>query len=219
MLDFFIYVFLATSGFILMDFLLGSYEGKYYIVHALCNLLIVGITIGDVLVLYQNPELVAQISYSTYASIITYALHFYHIIWYIRKLRFDDWLHHILMIFIALPIATYFGSTRLLGHSLFYTTGLPGMIDYTLLFLVRNKFIDRMVEKKVNLYLNTYLRCPGCVIHLFLTILYFGRLTIWIDKLLALLTGILVYWNGVYFMDQVVGNYYIETNKLKTNIF
>lgn len=210
MLDFFIYVGFITFGFILIDYLLGNYKGKYYLVHSLCNLLIVGITYNDILVLYQNPDLISGLSISMYASMITYALHFYHIIWYIKKLRFDDWLHHILMIFIALPIANYFGSTRLLGHSLFYTTGLPGMIDYFLLFLVRNNCIDRMVEKRINVFLNSYIRCPGCVIHLFLTLIYLRQLDSNIDIFLATLTGLLVFWNGVYFMVQVVGNYYVE---------
>ena len=44
--------------------------------------------------------------------------------------------HHILMIGIALPIGWFVDSKSLLGYSLFFTTGLPGGIDYFLLFLV-----------------------------------------------------------------------------------
>ena len=35
------------------------------------------------------------------------------------------------------------------------------------------------------------------------------------DKMIALLTSLLVYWNGIYFMNQVVVNYSEVRNKLK----
>ena len=35
------------------------------------------------------------------------------------------------------------------------------------------------------------------------------------EKIIAILTGILVYWNGIYFMNQVVVNYSEVRNKLK----
>ena len=100
-----------------------------------------------------------------------YGLHLYHILMYIKKLRYDDWLHHGLMIFVALPIGNYFGPTKLLSHSMFYTTGLPGMVDYTCLSLVRNKKMQRLTEKKINRYLNTYIRNPGCTIHAYITLI------------------------------------------------
>jgi hypothetical protein len=209
MLHFIIYVFLLVLLFIGIDYLSSiKFSGNYYLVHCICNLLIVIITLNDVIKVYQNPLFGSEVSNAIYASILTYALHFYHIIWYFRKLRFDDWIHHGLMVFIALPIANYFGSNRLLGHSLFYTTGLPGMIDYFLLFLVRNNIIAKITEKRVNLYLNAYLRCPGCIIHSFLTFLFIQGLSNTFDIILGGLTALLVYWNGIYFMEQVVGNYH-----------
>ena len=212
MLNFIIYIFLLILLFIGVDYFSSfKFTGNYYLVHCICNFLIVLLTVNDVIELYQNPLSGNELSNSLYASLLTYSLHFYHIIWYFRKLRFDDWLHHALMVFIALPIANYFGSTRLLGHSLFYTTGLPGMIDYLLLFLVRNNILNKLTEKRVNLYLNAYLRCPGCVIHSFLTLLFVQRLTSLFDIIFGGLTGILVFWNGVYFMEQVVGNYHQVT--------
>lgn len=204
---------LSTSFFILFDYLIGNYQGKYYLTHSICNFFIVLLTFNDVITLYQNPFLAAETSLSQYASILTYGLHFYHIIYYFKKLRFDDWLHHILMVCVALPLANYFGSLRILGHSLFYLTGFPGMIDYFLLFLVRNNKIDRMTEKKINRYLNIWIRCPGCIIHSYIAFLFIFKLELVIDKFFVFITIILTYWNGVYFMDQIVGNYYIEKIK------
>jgi len=207
-------ILLLTSLFITFDYLLKNIFGKYYLVHSICNFFIVLLSISDVIKLYMNPYSAMVLSLSSYSSIIVYSLHFYHIIWYYNKLRLDDWLHHILMIFVALPIATYFGSVRLLGHSLFYTTGLPGMIDYFILFLVKNNYVNRLTQKRINLYLNCYLRNPGCTIHSFITLINIKNISNLFDILLNIITAILVYWNGVYFMEQVVGNYHLESKKL-----
>lgn len=215
MIFFLLSVVILISIFIAIDLSLGNIYGKYYFIHSICNFFIVLITASDVFNLYLNPYSTMEISLSIYASIIVYALHIYHILWYFNKLRIDDWLHHILMIFIALPIANYFGSVRLLGHSLFYTTGLPGMIDYMILFLVKNNFVDRITQKRINLYLNCYLRNPGCTIHSFITLINTFLVTNYFDIILNITTAILVYWNGIYFMEQVVGNYHIESTKLK----
>ena len=215
MIFFLLSVVILISIFIAIDLSLVNICGKYYFIHSICNFFIVLITAPDVFNLYLNPYSTMEISLSIYASIIVYALHIYHILWYFNKLRIDDWLHHILMIFIALPIANYFGSVRLLGHSLFYTTGLPGMIDYMILFLVKNNFVDRITQKRINLYLNCYLRNPGCTIHSFITLINTLLVTNYFDIILNITTAILVYWNGIYFMEQVVGNYHIESTKLK----
>lgn len=208
-----------TGTFIYIDSLLGNIKGKYYINHVINNFIIILLSIGDVMELYSNPYLAFNYSYySIYTSSLTYSLHLYHIIWYFNKLRFDDYLHHGLMIFVCLPIANYFGPNKLLNHSMFYLTGLPGGVDYLLLSLVRNNYIDRLTEKKINRYLNIWIRCPGTIIHMYITLLNLPYLYQTNQKILGLLTGFIVYWNGVYFMDKVVGNLYMEINKKIENL-
>ena len=53
---------------------------------------------------------------------------------YYNKLKFDDYLHHGLMVFVALPLGIYLNSGSLLDHGYFYLTGPPGGINYLLLF-------------------------------------------------------------------------------------
>lgn len=209
MFNYFILIFLLTFLFMFLDYLLSfKFKKNYYIIHSIINLIIVVLTLPDVISLYTNIYSVLYPSLSFYGSLIIYSLHFYHIIWYFSHLRFDDWLHHILMIFIVLPIGNYQGSVNILGHGLFYTTGLPGMIDYALLFLVRNNVINYMIEKKVNFYLNLCIRCPGCIIHGFISFYYIISNFTLNFLLLGGISGLLVVWNGIYFMQQVVGNYY-----------
>ena len=217
-----LYITSSTALFSLLDaYVFRHRAGSYYAIHALCNAAIIGITIPDVIAIYTSPTQNALTqSNAIYASSLTYGLHFYHIILYRAKLRFDDYLHHSLMIFVALPLANYFGSVNLLGHSLFYTTGLPGMIDYACLYAVRNKYIHRLTEKLINRFLNTYIRNPGCTIHAFITLITVIQspdMSL-INTIIAFITSMLVFWNGVYFMDQVVGNYYIQNNEQRQTL-
>jgi hypothetical protein len=109
------------------------------------------------------------------------------------------------MIGIALPIGGLLPSGTLLGYSLFFTTGLPGGIDYTMMFLTRNNFLERDTEKYINTYLQTWIRSPGCVSHATYTLAFlsthaFSRL----EQIGILIVAGLNYWNGQYFMEQVL---------------
>ena len=156
------------------------------------------------------------------AVIITYSLHIYHIINYFNKLIFDDWLHHILMCLFALPLCIIIDCGSLTGYSLFFLTGLPGGIDYFLLFLVKNNIINKFTEKKINRYLNLWIRCPGCISFTTIGILTtINNYDILINKnknkyvlYFILISNFLVYWNGLYYMSRVLENYVIN-KKLK----
>ena len=121
------------------DKILGkNVEGKYYLIHFINNLFITFYTYPNIIQSFTD-----LFNYTNYITnpqtiIITVALHFYHVIVYFDKLRFDDWLHHILMILIVVPLGVFL-NTGSLGLALFFITGLPGGIDYLLLFLVKIK--------------------------------------------------------------------------------
>ncbi len=179
----------------------AGFQGVYYAVHSLHNLVMVYLTWEDLLAVFTNLSALGDVNVNTNAAAICFALHFYHIALYASKFRFDDWLHHILMIFIALPIGLSMPVTPLLGYSLFFTTGLPGMIDYALLFGVRNGWVDRLTEKQINGALNVWIRSPGCASHAAFTVAYIISNS---GPQIALLAPTLTYWNGQYFMRQIV---------------
>lgn len=185
----------------------ARFDGVYYLIHALHNGMIVQNTFGDVWTTYTDFGSLEKYEPNYHAASLVFALHFYHIAMYYQKFRFDDWLHHITMIFMALPIGVYLPSSTLLGYSLFFTTGLPGGIDYFLLFLVRNGWLGRLQEKWMNHWLNVWIRSPGCASHAAITILYLGRIQSVGVQVLSFIPGLLNYWNGQYFMEQVVSDY------------
>jgi hypothetical protein len=185
-------------------------EGVYYLLHAIHNGLVTWSTGPEVWGTFVAPSVAAAAPNNYHALSLVFALHFYHIALYWRKFRFDDWLHHALMIGVALPIGAVVPAGTLLGFSLFFTTGLPGGIDYALLFLTRNGWLARASEKRVNAWLAVWVRSPGCVAQAALTLASIGPhlaaagLAAQPAALAAFVTAVLNYWNGQYFMEQVV---------------
>ena len=219
MYNYLIKFFMYLLGFIIIDKSLGNkIKGKYYLVHFLNNMYIVYLCLPDVYFSYFHFNDFIKYPSNYEAAIITFAIHFYHTIIYWNKLRYDDLLHHILMILVALPISFLAKTGSLLGHSLFYTTGLPGGIDYLMLVLVRNGIINKLTEKKVNNYLNLWIRCPGCIAHGTLTLVGYNMvkdiecISIYCFYYYVI-TGLIVFWNGIYFMNQVVVNYSLVSHK------
>lgn len=199
------------STFCLVDRALTRYtslDGIYYLLHSLHNGVIVYLTGHEVINSLLDFNYIISSPKNLLALEFVFALHFYHLAIYWRKFRFDDWLHHILMVGIALPIGWIVESKSLLGYSLFFTTGLPGGIDYTLLFLSRNNLVSRNAEKSVNAWLNTWIRSPGCISHATLSLAITSlETTIYgFEWWASILVAILTFWNGQYFMRQVVEN-------------
>ncbi len=185
-------------------------QGVYYMLHAIHNAAIVHVTAVDVLMTLCAFEHISTFPTNYLAIQLCVALHVYHVLLYWRKFRADDWLHHTLMVGVALPIGGLLPSGTLLGYSLFFTTGLPGCIDYLLLFCTRNGYLERDVEKRVNAALNVWVRSPGCVSQAALTLAYLSMHTAASSPWFiagALCTAALNYWNGQYFMEQVVSDY------------
>jgi len=174
-------------------------------------MIVVYYTFNDVINCFTNFDNILTMNHSNIPSLTTYSLHIYHFIYYFKSLKLDDYLHHILMVGFCLPVGNYIQSGLLLNYSLFFLTGLPGGIDYLLLFLNRNNLlIDKYTEKTINSYLNLWIRLPGCISQSTLTILiYFKNKHLYsLDlKVLILMVLLLVSWNGIYFMNQVIRNH------------
>jgi hypothetical protein len=207
--------------FIVSDKILGKkVQGKYYLIHFFNNLFITFYTYPNVIESFTDLYNYSDYITNPQTIIITIALHIYHIIIYFNNLRFDDWLHHILMIGVVVPTSIFMNVGSLLGLGLFFITGLPGGIDYFLLFLVRNKIIDKLLEKKINTYLNIWIRCPGCIIHSTMAtmiLLKDRELLSYFDIFASGMCVTIIFWNGVYFMNQVVQNYAITNYLSKKN--
>jgi len=208
------------QSFILMDKFLTYYrfQNPYYAIHSLHNAMIVVLTAPDVWITVTDFQNLESYEPNMMAAYLCFALHFYHIWVYYKSFRFDDWLHHVLMIGLALPLSLVIRSATLLGFSLFFTTGLPGCIDYALLFGVRNGWVRRLTEKWINKELAVWIRSPGCTAHAAFSLLYICPDAAIERNAAIMILAALIFWNGQYFMQQVVADYAQQLQTISSRV-
>jgi hypothetical protein len=205
----------CTQLFAALDYLIqkAGLAKPYYGIHALHNVAIVYYTYRDLVITDITTVFQQEISWP--AVYLCFALHFYHVQVYWRSFHYEDWLHHVLMIGVALPLGLCVPAGPLMGFSLFFTTGLPGGISYAALFAQRNGWIVRATEKRLSKFAHLWIRSPGCVAHATLTLVCALSLPlslplstpspfIQFQQIAAILIAILTAWNGQYYMEQVV---------------
>ena len=197
-----------------------GYKGRYYFNHFIANTAISMSTLPEIYNIYRDFNNIHLIPRNYYAINMTFAIHLYHMIVYWNKLTFDDYLHHILMVGVSLPLSLYAPCGPMIGHSLFFLTGLPGGINYGLLFLQRNGIIPKYTQKRVNKWLNLWIRMPGCIFTTALGIV--DLINRWDNNsiyrnMASVIIGITIFWNGIYFMEQVVSDYSIRYKKIEKN--
>jgi hypothetical protein len=183
-----------------------GYRKQYYAVHVVHNLGIVALTLPDVYRSFFYLHTATQMPLNWPAIYLCVALHAYHIIDYWDTLRYDDWLHHGLMIGIAIPLGLVVPAGALFGCNLFFTTGLPGAITYSFLFSERNGIVPKRDTQQANATINLWIRAPGCVAQAALvaaTALSASDESV-IQRMAALIIASLTAWNGLYFMNQAV---------------
>jgi len=194
------------------DFLLQTFtplEGIYYLFHFIHNIIISYLTLGNVILSFF-PKNLPSGTLSPDVLPLIYSLHTYHILSYYKFLRRDDWFHHFFSMGIAVPIVLYlFPSRHLLGFSFFFTTGLPGGINYLLLFLYKNRFIKKETQQRYNIFLNSWIRCPGIIMNCTFILQYlclFSRS--FYEVFYGMITFFILFWNGVYFQNIVLKSFF-----------
>ena len=70
-----------------------------------------------------------------------------------------------------------------------------------------------MTEKKINTYINLWLRCPGTIINATLALIIAQNTTSIIEHICITLTIMFSFRNGIYYMYRVVVDYTIQSNK------
>lgn len=171
-------------------------NGVYYISHIAHNLIV----ISDVLTPPYDSMPIHTVD-------LVIGFHLYHIILYFKKLRCIDWAHHILMCGILVLIYYENLGGLPLRFALFFTTGLPGICDYTILALERNGYVSNNSYRILSKHINVWIRGPGCVIASY-EIAKFAHYSLnhrhdW-EQAACYLFALLVFWNGTYFSLQSV---------------
>ena len=182
---------------------------RWFFIHSCANLFISIYSIESVIecvTSYNNCYYQPWDINSYYAFEMSILLHIYHILFF--RLNKADIIHHVIMCGIGGPLS-YYQNDKLCTASLFFLTGLPGFIDYFLLYLVKVDILSKNIEKIAYVYLSVWIRSPGlCIISSIaidtLTELYYTNLLKFCS---LLLTGSLTYWNGQYYMMRTCIDY------------
>jgi len=189
-----------------------SLSRRYIGIHALLNWWIVYWTYADVSNCLQNSwDLDYHFGHSG-VKVITYTigLHLFDMYIRINRLAMDDIIHHIVSSFLSTAIIVYHraDNSPLTNVATFFMCGLPGAIDYTLLYFVKHDQLRSIDEKYINGILNMYIRLPGllyCSLKC-LEILQ-GNLFHELNSTYLIFIIVSTYINGVYFSKKVVENY------------
>ena len=155
--------------------------------------------VGKYIFLYEWREL--DIIYP-----LIIGLHTFHLVHNVNKIYYDEIIHHILT-HIFWYFITYTQNPFYIAP-IIAMCGIPGCITYFLLFLQKYNIVSRNTEKKINMFLNIWLRGPLCII--FGTLLYIQGCITETDIFYETLFMVLfTFINGIHFMHNIVESYYL----------
>ena len=187
-------------------------NGRWFQLHAVINIIIACLTFSDVKDCLIQPQQSSESIPLQHSAFFALALHIYHCLMF--KIRYDDWVHHISSVFITTPVFIYY-PCKGTSFFLFFTTGLPGAIDYIGLAFYKNKMISKHRQKHINFLTNAYLRMPGGAICSFL--LFKDSVSHGIYQninILKLLLSFVCYSNTSYYGIQAIQNFENYKNTL-----
>lgn len=185
---------------------------RYYVIHTLVNIYIVNLTLTDLITTLQDPLESLSTEHDRRAVSLVISLHIFHMMTG-EKLKLDDWLHHILSGILVGCFGLFYFSGILVNYIVFFQCGLPGGIDYLLLSLTRYGYLDKLVEKKINMYLNMWIRMPGILSSVMITYLIYIYKGLEYNLIIAGIANLLNMINCIYFATVVVSNYHIQLLK------
>lgn len=196
---------------------------KWYLIHTVGNAVITGLSVKDMILTTRDPlnsvnnyaDAFALTNLSTYPVVIMSSIHLYHILLYFREMVLIDWIHHLASGGFVGSICTFYIKGSIVNHGLFFMCGFPGGVDYLMLTLNDIGLIDRMTEKRVNRYLNMYIRLPGILFNCYAGLInYLYQPEPFCHISVGALIFLLNVWNATYFAHRVVENYGYTSAKL-----
>ena len=184
---------------------------RWCAIHTMVNAVVIALTYRGLEAVLSDDNtqtlLAASGNFNIGSSIVVMSAHLYHLL----KFRITDpslLVHHVLMM--SVLTIPYFNSHNqrfmyVTDSTLFFMCGLPGMIDYFCMCLCYSGWMSNIREKRINNFLNTYIRAPGILYSAFTTYRYWANGVVpW--YLAVPVIGSLV-WNAQHFSNLVAISY------------
>lgn len=220
-LKFYFYIFLyCLISVRFIDFILRFILKKnttYFILHAIFNFWVTLTVFEEVIFIFLNPLSIYLVdNFSTNGIISTLgimAFHTHHLLFY-SNLTLEDWIHHMVSSIILPITALILPYSSILCLSNVVMCGIPGGIDYIMLFLVKLQIIDKMTEKKINRLLNLLIRWPIMFLCFYIFIINVYHNMVKSEYITIMFVAFFLHmFNAAYYCDKVIGNYYIKALK------
>jgi len=179
----------------------NNHNARWFFIHSQVNFLIFLLTWRDVRFSLTNLSSAIFTPPTTRTTLAYYTAmisHMYHTVIFFNKLTIQDWIHHLTMMGVAGTVS-YFSLSRVTGVALFFLSGLPGLIDYSLLWGVKMGFVRKMYQKECYSWIVSFLRSPGCMYSCFLALPYLFKKPFDLTYSFVLINFIMTFWNGQYY--------------------
>lgn len=204
---------------------------RWFLLHAIANTFIAIGVFNDVIDLLMCPKLVEKYfqltsvhtplpitphsvfthimnpTFALFPVNMVFALHLYHVLYF--NLSKSDVFHH--SVFIPTMFITTFVVAvsypyliTVVNFIIFFICGFPGGVTYWMLVLVKHQHIEKITEKQVSKFLNSYIRMPGLLLGCCWIYTYNTYCEGWDEKgvLLSLLSNFtmaLLSYNAIYY--------------------
>lgn len=188
-------------------------KSRWFSLHAIVNALVVALSAKDTWTTLADPIHSLAGPTSTLAISIVIALHVYHAVYF--HLTAVDVVHHVVSVGILGPLAVWYRPGVFINYVCFFVSGLPGGVDYAMLALVKEGYLDTMTEKYLNCKINVWCRGPFLVAGSFIAYQSGLRASLpagadgrcAAPSHAAFLTAAVLFWNGCFFAERVIVNY------------
>lgn len=210
---------------------------RWFLLHALGNLIVAVAAIPDFLNAARDPVMSISVAYcrdirgatsgafsiatcSDLPTCLIIGMHVYHMLAF--HLNAEDMWHHIVFVPIvgAIHFLYPFGAS---GNILcFFISGFPGGLDYLMLAAVKSGRLASFTEKRINCSINTWIRGPGMTFHCSLAFFCWLKPAAGtppehlMPGWLMVMVGVVVFFNGQFYAQRVIGNYYIRKQEEHT---
>lgn len=184
--------------------ILFTKKARWFQLHSFTNMIIFNIIKNDVYNLMINPtkNIVILEDYEELYYIMV--LHLYHMLFFKNSLM--DYFHHIVFVlFGTLPIYYYY-NVNLIRLATFVGCGLPGVVEYFTLSLVKHNKISSLNQKILMSNIYNYFRYPFGVYACSSILLHHQLGYTNIDEFTLFYTIFMILFNGAYFNKLTIEN-------------
>jgi len=186
--------------------LIGT-KARWFQLHAFVNMIVTILSFQDLVFTMTDPLAAITQYCDRQVSVIVFSLHLYHLVAF-KKLTRMDYMHHFISAFVVGGPSIFLYYNKLLNASNFFICGLPGFINYACLTGVKHGKIKKITEKRINSFLNIYMRQPGILYTVVLNYIayrydYDPNTPSW----LFVIAGTVLFWNANFFSYEAIYNY------------